>query len=115
MMPDIVSAGHCWSMLTVAYYKRLLQSKLGVDERLRLLEELNEMSDLHFTPEMLAAIQPMGNLEMEIVDVAMSLDGDERCIASFKVLTTPRVFEIFRQLNPSYSAAMNIHVSTAVG
>jgi hypothetical protein len=106
MTERVVSAGHKWSMLTVACYKRLLQSKLGVDARLRLLEELNEIPDFHFTPEMLAAIAPMGNIEMQIVEEAMTLDGDERCNASFRVLTSPCVFAIFRQLNPSYSAAM---------
>lgn len=101
MTPDIVSAGHKWSMLCVAYYKRLLQSKLGVDEWLRLLEELNEIPDLHFTPEMLAAIVPMSDVELDAVHEAMTLDGDERCDVSFRVLTSSRVFAIFQRLNPS--------------
>jgi len=55
---------------------------------------------------MLAAIQPMSDVELDIVHEAMALDGDERCDASFKVLTSRRVFAIFQQLNPSYSAAL---------
>ena len=95
-------------MLTVAYYKRLLQSKLTVDRRLRLLEQLNEIPDLYLTPEKLAAIQPMSDTELAVVHEAMALDGSERCSASFAVLTSGRVFSIFQQLNPSLSAAMNL-------
>ena len=88
----------------------MLQFNLGVNERLRLLEELNNLTDLqHFTPAMPAAIAPMCNAEIEMVRVAMALDGgdDGRADASFKVLTSPRIFRIFQELNPSLRAAQD--------
>lgn len=58
--------GYQWLMLNAAYCKRVLQEKeISVGTRLRVLEGLNKITDLYFTLEMLAAIQPMSDTEMK--------------------------------------------------
>jgi hypothetical protein len=109
--------GYQWLMLNAAYCKRVLQEKeISVGTRLRLLEGLNKLTDLYFTLEMLAAIQPMSDTEIEIFNEAKSLDHEEErplCNASFNVLTSWRVFGHFRRLNPSYLAAIKLRQKCA--
>jgi hypothetical protein len=58
----------------------------------------------------------MGDIEMEMLNEAKSLDGDKGCEASFRVLTSPKVFGHFRRLNPSYLAAIKLRQQmTAAG
>jgi hypothetical protein len=103
-----VPAGYVHLMLWAGAGKRALQYQMKPGKRLRLLELLNSLTDNYFTPEMLAAITPASDTEMEMVNEARSLDGDKGCAASFDVLTGAKVFGHFRRLNPSYLAAIKL-------
>jgi hypothetical protein len=103
-------------MLMAAAGKRALQYEMKPGKRLRFLELLNSLTDGWLTPEILAVITPAGDTEMEILNEAKSLDGDKGCEASFKVLTSPKVFGHFRRLNPSFMAAIKLRQAmTAAG
>jgi hypothetical protein len=103
-------AGHKHSMLIAAYTKRVLQYEMPTADRLQFLEKLNGLTDLYFTPEMLALIEPMSDTEIAMVNEARSLDPEDDRLgrASFNVLTSWRVFGHLRRLNPSYLAAMKL-------
>jgi hypothetical protein len=95
----------------VALTKRALLTKdIKPAEQLLLLEKMNSLTDQYFTPEMLATIEPMGDIGYEIFKVARSLDlpGDKSARPSFDVLTSPRVFRHFVTLNPSILAAIKL-------
>jgi hypothetical protein len=67
---------------------------------------------------MLAVISPMSNTEMEMMREARTLDREDDRLghASFKILTSWRVFGHFRRLNPSYLAAIKLRQQmTAAG
>ena len=91
-MTDIrlIPPGYRYLMICAALTKRaLLAPNLPPAEKLDLLENLNALSDSVFTPAMLVAIEPMTNVEIQMYEAAAGLDGrdDERCTASFDVLT----------------------------
>jgi hypothetical protein len=103
-----VPAGHRWNMVAASSIKRWLQEKMDAGLRLRLLESLNGMPDIYLRPEMLAMIEPMCDTAYAIWKEAKTLDreGDIGRMASFRVLTSPRVFDHFVALNPSILAAI---------
>jgi hypothetical protein len=110
--------GYLHLMLWAAAAKRALLFDMPAGKRLQLLEKLNGLTDNYFTPEMLAAITPMSDTEMEMVNEARSLDREDDRLgqASFDVLTSWRVFGHFRRLNPSYLAAIKLRQQmTAAG
>jgi hypothetical protein len=100
--------GYQHLMLWAAYVKRALQGDMKAGKRLRLLERLNSITDWYFTPEMLAAIEPMCDTGDAMMREALSLDGDKGCENSFKILTSWRVFGHFRRLNPSLMTAIRL-------
>jgi hypothetical protein len=113
MSPDeklivYVPSGHQWNMVMVSVLKRMLQTELDARHRLRMLESLDRMRDIYFTSEMVAMIDPICDTGLEIWREAKSLDrpGDKTCMASFRVLTSWRVFNHFIRLNPSILAAI---------
>ena len=72
---------------------------------------MNELTEgPYFTPAMIAMIEPTGATEYKIFEEAKSLDrpDDKLGQASFKVLTSPRVFWGLCELNPSILAAMKL-------
>jgi len=69
--------GYWHLMLMAAYAKRGLQFKMSAGKRLKLLELLNSLTDGYFTPDMLAIIEPMCDTQMEMVNEARSLDGED--------------------------------------
>jgi len=90
-----VPPGYRFAFITAALTKRALATDgIKVGDRLHLLEKLNGLTDRYFTADILAMSEPMSNLEFEIFREARSLDadGDKSGIASFKVLTSHRVF-----------------------
>jgi hypothetical protein len=103
-------AGYKHFFLWAAYVKRALQFELPAGKRLKLLERLNSLTDLYFTPEMLATIEPMSDTEIEMVNEARSLDLEDDRLgqASFDVLTSQRVFGHFLRLNPSLMTAIKL-------
>ena len=103
-----VPQGHQWNMIAASLFKRFLQGKMDAGLRLRILEGLNSMADIYLRPEMVAMIEPMCDTGYEIWKEATTLDrdGDKACMASFRVLTSPRVFNHFVALNPSIFAAI---------
>jgi hypothetical protein len=100
-------AGHQWNMITASLFKRWLLGKMDAGLRLRLLEGLNGMTDIYLRPEMLVMIEPICDTGYKIWEEAKTLDreGDKGC-ASYKVLTSPRVFDHLTTLNPSILAAL---------
>lgn len=99
--------GRRFDFLFAAYLKRALTTlKMKAGERLQLLEWLNQS----FSPNVLAAIQPMSEAEAAIMREARSLDrkDDPAAMASFRVLTSWKVFGHFLRLNPSYLAAIKL-------
>jgi hypothetical protein len=116
----MMAAGHALSFIAVALVKRALldDTTMNAGDRLRLLEKLNGLTDLNFTAAMLALIDPMSDLELEIYREAKSLDpprpkkDDPRSLhfqASFEILTSPKVFEHFIALNPGLAAAVRLY------
>lgn len=103
-----VPPGHQLNMIVTSLFKRWLLGKMDADLRLRLLEGLDRMTDIYFRPEMVAMIEPMCDTAYAIWEEAKTLDrkGDLACMASFRVLTSPRVFNHFIALNPSIFAAI---------
>ena len=103
-----VPVGHQWNMIAASLVKRWLQGKMDAGLRLRLLESLTGMTDIYLRPEMLAMIEPMCNTAYQIWSEAKTLDreGDKACMASFRVLTSPRVYDHLTTLNPSILAAI---------
>ena len=72
-----VSAGHLCNLLIIAYTKRALAFPMPGGERLKLLENLNSMTDERYlTADILATIAPMSDSEIEMMDAALSLDGE---------------------------------------
>jgi hypothetical protein len=101
-------SGHQWNMIAASLGKRALQRKMDAGLRLRLLECLNGMVDLNFTADMLAIVEPMCDTAFQIWNEAKTLDreSDKACMASFRLLTSRRVFHHFITLNPSILAAI---------
>jgi hypothetical protein len=57
--------------------------------------------------EMVAAIEPMSDVEYRMYSEAASLDqGDQKLSPSFSVLTSGQTFRAFCKVNPSYVAAL---------
>jgi hypothetical protein len=104
--------GYLLMFIVVALTKRGLRANnIKPAEQLFLLEKMNGLTDQYFTPEMLATIEPMGDTEYEIFREARSLDppDDKTAAASFKVLTSPRVFSHLARLSPSIFAAIKLN------
>jgi len=103
-----VSAGHLCNLLIIAYTKRALAFPMPGGERLKLLENLNSMTDERYlTADILATIAPMSDSEIEMMDAALSLDGegDKGGWASSRALA--KTFRLFAELNPSLAAAVD--------
>jgi hypothetical protein len=100
---EMIPAGHRFSLVWIAIVKRLLADQhLKPGERLDLLEKLNAVTDSYLDADMLAAVSPASDVETQIFLEAATLDGsDERCRASFNVLTRGPVFLLFRSLLPA--------------
>jgi hypothetical protein len=110
-----VPPGHMLTLIGTALMKRAVQSPgIKPGEKLRLLEMVNGWTDLWFTPEMLALVDPMSDTEFQIYREAKSLDpeDDKRCQASFDVLSSPRVFWHFFTLNRGIANAIKWREST---
>jgi hypothetical protein len=94
----------------------LQDEKIPAGERLHWLEKLNGLTDLNFTVDMLALIDPMSDLEMQIFREAKSLDikadglsPTQRTQASFDILTSSQVFSHFVTLNPGMAKAARLY------
>jgi hypothetical protein len=101
--------GYQMNFIIVALTKRaLLMEEIKPGEQLELLENMNALTDRYFTAEMLSMIEPVSDTEYEIFAAAKMLDkpSDKCATASFKVLTSPRVFWHICTLNPSILAAL---------
>ncbi len=109
-----VPAGYRRTVLCAALLKRALApANLPAGERLDLLEKLNGLTDGQFTAAMLAAVQPMSDVECAMIAAAMSLDGaraDGRCPAADAVLRRADVFTHFAAANPSLLVALKLAV-----
>lgn len=106
-----VPRGYMHHMLAIALGKRILaDDDLRLGDRLYVLEMINALTDSYISPEMLAAIQPMSDTELTIFREAKSLDADGEKLgqASFKVLTSWKVFNYFLALNPSLLVAIKM-------
>jgi hypothetical protein len=107
---SLVSSGHMMDFIVVALTKRVLQTpNIKPGDKLYLLEKLNGMTDIYFRAEMLAMIEPAGDIECQIISEANSLDPPDDTthgMASYRVLTSPNVFQHFLTLNPSILAAI---------
>ena len=109
-MTGIVPPGQLMNLLIIAFTKRAIELSANEPrERLELLQNLDGMShgDVgHVPSEVVAAIDPMGDVEMEMVCAARTLDPEDdptHGMASFKVLV--QSFAHFAALNPSLWAA----------
>ena len=108
-------AGYLFDFLAVAMGKRALMTKgIKPAEQLAVLERMHALVDEYFTPEMLAAVQPMCDTGCAIFEEATSLDpptsngSDGAWRESARILTCPRVFWHFVTLNPSILIAIKI-------
>jgi hypothetical protein len=101
--------------MTAATKRWLSWESLKPADRLFMLEKMHEMIDQYFTAEMLATIQPMGDVEYQIWIEAQSLDPPDKawCLSKrFEILISPWVFWHFVTLNPSLLAAIKIQKSS---
>jgi hypothetical protein len=110
MTTGIVPPGELMNLLLIAFTKRAVELSADAPrEQLELLQNLDRMSNLDFgriPPEVVAAINPMGDTEMEMVCAARNLDPEDdpmHGLASYKVLV--QSFAHFAALNPSLWAA----------
>ena len=107
----ITPRGYRYALILAALTKRVLLAKdLKPHDRLELLERLDRVTDRSFSPAVIAVIEPASDVESAIVHEAHSLDppNNQRCGASFDVLTSQRVFCNFLMLNPSLLAAVKM-------
>jgi len=110
--------GYRIMFILVALTKRALLTKgIKPAEQLDLLEKMHSLTDQYFTPEMLAMIDPMGDVEYSIYQEAKTLDspGDKAAMGSFRMLTSCRVFWMFVTANPSMLDAIKFHEATRNG
>jgi hypothetical protein len=104
--------GYRFTLLWVSYIKHaLVNLKMTAGYRLRFLEYIDDAVCLSVSREMVELVQPMSETEIQMIHVARSLDrkDDPAGSASFKVLTSPEVFNDFLALNPSLLAAIMLH------
>jgi hypothetical protein len=103
--------GRRHELLIIAYIKHAIERcSMARAERALLLQKLNALPDGSLTVEMLATIQPMSDIEVEMMHEARSLDpkDDKLGQASFEMLTDLRVFSLFLNLNPSLLTAIKM-------
>jgi hypothetical protein len=119
---DALTAGHRLFVLLIAYGKALLRDGgLRAGEQQRLLERINGAVDMHLTPEMIAAIEPMGAIECQMLDAALSLDPPAdgktdvwtRRRASCDMLMRCDVFAHFVGLNTGIQRALELYRDNA--
>ena len=108
-MIEMVPAGYKWIFILIALAKlALLTRGIAPAEKLRFLEFLDTAPDSYMTREMVAMIDPLDDAGYAIYAEAKTLDppGDKLGEASFRVLTSERVFGHFLTLNPSILKAI---------
>jgi hypothetical protein len=106
-------------LISVAFLKyALVHCEMSNNELLEILEGLNRLVCGTFTSAALAAVQPLCDASIEIVQEARKLDGPWRTCAvdgmrvppdeSYRMLTSESVFRILLNLNPSFNVAARI-------
>jgi hypothetical protein len=97
-------------LILIALTKRaLLTPDIKPSDQILLLEKMGELTDVRFTQAVIAAVAPASDTECEIVKEARSLDAPgNKDMASYKVLSSPRVFSGLAALNPSLLAAIRL-------
>jgi hypothetical protein len=101
--------GYRHQLLLVAHAKAMLAGKMDSRQRLRILELLHDLTDRHFTESILAVVEPMGPVEIEMYEAALSLDpaAHKSRQASFDVLSGD-AFLHFAGVNPSLLTAIRL-------
>lgn len=109
-----IPVGWMYTAVIAAISKRWLTLKIGDDERLMILEHLNNSVDgISFTEEMLRTIEPMTDLGQKMVDEAIRAFGGVHVKSRPNILdffAEVEVFDALCQASPSLQRAVNIHV-----
>jgi hypothetical protein len=101
------SAGHRNMLLEIALVKRLLTMPgITVNEQLRLLQQIAGCVCHEISAAMIEVIEPASDVEIRMIDTAMSLDGEQPRAPSFYVLA--KSFRQFCAVNSSYIAALRL-------
>jgi hypothetical protein len=103
-----VPRGYWHTLVIISAAKKVLSSySMKAGERLQFLERLNRLTDRIITGEVVAMIEPMPDVGMQIFAQARTLDREDKTgDRSFQLLTEPNVFELLLAVNPSLLAAI---------
>lgn len=75
----IITEGHAFMMIAIASAKRCLaDTPMTVGQRLHVLEMISNAVDINLTAEMVQAIEPASDIELEMIAAARELDPKER-------------------------------------
>jgi hypothetical protein len=97
---NCIPPGYLYSIVSISHTKRALAGEMPLQERLAMLQGLE--TEPTFTPEQIAAVEPMCDKALEITGEAMKLgDGAELDVFA-------RHFETFAVLNPSLMTALQM-------
>jgi hypothetical protein len=108
---EMMPVGWRHTYIGIALAKRALQTPgIKTGDKLHLLEMINRWA----SPDILALIDPMSDLEFQIYSEAKSLDIDgpdltpiQKTQASYEILTSAQVFSHFVALNPGLAKAIH--------
>ena len=99
--------GHRYTIVIISEIKRRLLQPLSAAHRLRFLEFLDSHTDLVLTAEAIAAIEPMCDEALEMVEEARKLGAAK----ALDVFARWEVFNAFVALNPSILTAIKMSTS----
>jgi hypothetical protein len=100
LVANCIPSGYLYSIVSISHTKRALAGEMPSRERLALLQSL--VSETTFTPEQIAAVEPMCDKALEITAEAMKLgDGAELDVFA-------NHFTTFALLNPSLMTAFEM-------
>jgi hypothetical protein len=98
--------GYRSTMAVVAWIKHgLMTEEMSANARLELLEGLAGLVDGAFSPAALAAIQPAGDVDAQMIRETFAVDDIGK---TFDLLGSVEVFSHLAQLNPSLLEAIRI-------
>ena len=96
--------GHRYTIVIISEIKRRLLQPLSAAHRLRFLEFLDSHIDLVLTAEAIAAVEPMCDEALEMVEEARKLGAAK----ALDVFARWEIFNAFVALNPSILTAIKM-------
>jgi hypothetical protein len=107
---EMTAPGRREVLIVASLAKHALASTgLSGQDQLQILTLLNQLLDRWLTVEVLTAIEPPADdTALEMYQAAIDLDGNDKTRqASFRVLSSEKVFRAFVELNPSLLRAIH--------